>query len=164
VPLQTALLLQDLRAPEEAGPRSSTQNSASALWRAIADSLSTPAKTIMDVDSLKNKDRVTGLSIHRTITAVGGVVGALVAAYIITVSGGLESADSFNPLFLFQFALNVMVFILLWRLHFLHFCIASSPLECKKKCEERRMVSFSPIKPPINFTLFSLLNPIYIGT
>jgi MFS family permease len=85
------------------------------LWRTIGDSLSTPAKTIIDVDSLKNKDRVTGLSIHRTMTAVGGVIGPLVAAYIITASGGLDSADSFRPFFLFQFVLNLVIFILIWR-------------------------------------------------
>jgi MFS family permease len=85
------------------------------LWRTITDRLNMPAKTILDVDSLSNVDRVRGLSIHRTITAIGGIVGPIITAYIITYFGGLDYADSLRPLFIFQFGINVVVFIILWN-------------------------------------------------
>lgn len=85
------------------------------LWRTITDRLNFPAKTILDIDSLSNVDRVRGLSLHRTITAIGGIGGPLIAAYILTSCGGLETAESFRGLFLFQFGINVVVFLVLWR-------------------------------------------------
>lgn len=85
------------------------------VWRTITERLTTPAKTIIDIDSVRNRTRVTGLSIHRTITAVGGVVGPMVTASILTYYGGLGDAASFRPLFLFQFVLNAVVFVILWR-------------------------------------------------
>jgi MFS family permease len=74
-----------------------------------------PAKTVLDIDSLSNYDRVRGLSIHRTITAVGGIGGPIIAAIILTSFGGLDNVDSFRFLFLFQFAINVVIFLILWR-------------------------------------------------
>ena len=85
------------------------------VWRTITEGLNIPAKTIVDIDSLSNTTRVTGLSIHRTVTAVGGIVGPMIAAYILTYFGGLGSADSFRPLFLYQFVINIVVFLILWR-------------------------------------------------
>jgi len=85
------------------------------LWRTITDRLNLPAKTILDIDSLSNDDRVSGLSLHRTITAVGGVGGPLIAAYLLTSFGGLDTVESFRFLFLFQFAINAVVFLILWR-------------------------------------------------
>jgi MFS family permease len=85
------------------------------FWRTITDRLNMPAKTILDIDSLSNEDRVRGLSLHRTITAVGGIGGPIIAAYILTSFGGLNNVDSFRYLFLFQFVINAVVFIILWR-------------------------------------------------
>ncbi|MCW4037835.1 MAG: MFS transporter [Candidatus Bathyarchaeota archaeon] len=85
------------------------------LWRTITDRLNMPAKTILDIDSLSNEDRVRGLSLHRTITAVGGIGGPIIAAYILTSFGGLNNVDSFRSLFLFQFVINAVVFVILWR-------------------------------------------------
>jgi MFS family permease len=85
------------------------------LWRTITDRLNLPAKTILDIDSLSNADRVSGLSLHRTITAVGGVGGPLIAAYLLTSFGGLDTVESFRFFFLFQFAINAVVFLVLWR-------------------------------------------------
>lgn len=85
------------------------------FWRTITDRLNMPAKTILDIDSLSNEDRVRGLSLHRTITAVGGIGGPIIAAYIITSFGGLSNVDSFRSLFLFQFVINAVVFVILWR-------------------------------------------------
>ncbi len=85
------------------------------LWRTITDRLNFPAKTILDIDSLSNVDRVRGLSLHRTLTAIGGIGGPLIAAYILTAFGGLDTAESFRVLFLFQFGINAVVFLILWR-------------------------------------------------
>jgi MFS family permease len=85
------------------------------LWRTITDRLNMPAKTILDIDSLSNEDRVRGLSIHRTITAVGGIGGPIFAAYILTYFGGLNNVDSFRYLFFFQFVINAVIFLILWR-------------------------------------------------
>lgn len=85
------------------------------FWRTITDRLNMPAKTILDIDSLSNEDRVRGLSLHRTITAVGGIGGPIIAAYILTSFGGLNNVDSFRSLFLFQFVINAVVFVILWR-------------------------------------------------
>jgi MFS family permease len=74
-----------------------------------------PAKTILDIDSLSNIDRVRGLSVHRTITAVGGIGGPIFAAYILTSFGGLNNVDSFRYLFLFQFVINAVIFLVMWR-------------------------------------------------
>jgi len=85
------------------------------FWRTITDRLNMPAKTILDIDSLSNVDRVRGLSVHRTITAVGGIGGPIFAAYILTSFGGLNNVDSFRYLFLFQFVINAVIFLILWR-------------------------------------------------
>lgn len=85
------------------------------FWRTITDRLNMPAKTILDIDSLSNVDRVRGLSVHLTITAVGGIGGPIFAAYILTSFGGLNNVDSFRYLFLFQFVINAVIFLILWR-------------------------------------------------
>ena len=85
------------------------------FWRTITDRLNMPAKTILDIDSLSNVDRVRGLSVHRTITAVGGIGGPIFAAYILTSFGGLNNVDSFRYLFLFQFVINAVILMILWR-------------------------------------------------
>lgn len=85
------------------------------FWRTITDRLNMPAKTILDIDSLSNIDRVRGLSVHRTITAVGGIGGPIFAAYILTSFGGLNNVDSFRYLFLFQFVINAVIFLVMWR-------------------------------------------------
>jgi MFS family permease len=43
-------------------------------------------------------------------------MGPLIAAYIITYFGGLEYADSFRPLFAFQFLVGLVVFFMSWRM------------------------------------------------
>ena len=85
------------------------------FWRTVTDRLNMPAKTILDIDSLSNEDRVRGLSVHRTITAVGGIGGPIFAAYILTSFGGLNNVDSFRYLFLFQFVINAVIFLIMWR-------------------------------------------------
>jgi hypothetical protein len=83
------------------------------MWKTVADRVILPAKTILDVDALPNLDHVTGLFIHRTITAVGGIIGPIVVAAILTAFGGLDTAESYQPLFLFQGVMNGVIVLLL---------------------------------------------------
>lgn len=83
-------------------------------WKTITDRLTLPAKTILDIDALPNRDRVTGLSVHRTITALGGVIGPIIVAYVLTASGGLDNVDSYRHLFLFQWIMNGGILLILW--------------------------------------------------
>jgi MFS family permease len=85
------------------------------LWLAITSMLILPARRIIDIDSLSNKDRVQGLSIHRMITAIGGTVGPLIAAYIITYFGGVGYADSYRPLWIFWSVNSIVIFIIVWK-------------------------------------------------
>ena len=84
------------------------------MWKTLTDRVILPAKTILDVDALPNVDRVIGLSIHRTITAIGGIIGPILVATILSSFGGLETAESYRPLFLFQGIMNGVIVLLLW--------------------------------------------------
>jgi len=85
------------------------------LYYTIALTIMTPSQLIMDIDSMTDKDRVTGLSIHRTITAIAGVASPLILAYIIDRFGGLETAQGIRPVFVVQFLADVLIFIILHR-------------------------------------------------
>lgn len=85
------------------------------LYYTIALTIMTPSQLIMDIDSMTDKDRVTGLSIHRTITAIAGVASPLILAYIIDRFGGLETAQGIRPVFVVQFLADVLIFIILYR-------------------------------------------------
>ncbi len=75
--------------------------------------ITTPTANIINIASLTNQDRVRGLVMRRTITAAIGLVAPLVAAYAVTYFGGLESVESFRPLFMIQFVVSLFVFALL---------------------------------------------------
>ncbi|MFC1802504.1 MFS transporter [Thermoproteota archaeon] len=47
------------------------------------------------------------------ITSAAGIIAPLLSAYIITYFGGLGSADNIRPLFLLQFAVNIITLMLL---------------------------------------------------
>jgi MFS family permease len=68
---------------------------------------------IIWISALSNEDRVKGLSLHRTITSTAGIIAPLISAYIITYFGGLGSADNIRPLFLMQFVVSIITFVLL---------------------------------------------------
>jgi MFS family permease len=54
------------------------------------------------------------LSIHRLITAIAGVGSPLILAYIINYYGGLDLANAIRPVFLLQFASEIVIFIVLY--------------------------------------------------
>jgi MFS family permease len=83
------------------------------VWQAIAHRVTGPPSQIIWISSLSNEDRVKGLSFHRVIISTAGVFAPLLAAYIVTVFGGLDSADNIRPLFLLQFIVNMLTFFML---------------------------------------------------
>ncbi|HUS77553.1 MAG TPA: MFS transporter [Patescibacteria group bacterium] len=85
------------------------------LYYTVTLSVLLPNQLIMDIDSMTDEDRVTGLSLHRTITAVAGVASPLMLAYIIDRFGGLDTAQGIRPIFIVQFVADVLIFIILYR-------------------------------------------------
>ena len=81
------------------------------IWQAICQRATDPARQVLWINTLGNKDRVTGLSFHRMLTSIAGMAGPLLIAYIITYFGGVETAEGIRPLFLIQFAASLVVFL-----------------------------------------------------
>lgn len=84
------------------------------IWETFSMRFVMPPSQIIRVDSLSNEDRVTGLSLNRTIVNVAGIIGPMLTAYIINYFGGLDAADSIRPLFLIQFGVSLVLMILLF--------------------------------------------------
>jgi MFS family permease len=82
-------------------------------YETITMRLMTPASDIISIKSLSNQDRVRGLSIHRLVTSLAGIIGPLILALIVTYFGGLDSVDGIRPLFFIQFLLGICVFVLM---------------------------------------------------
>ncbi|MBD3207176.1 MFS transporter [Candidatus Bathyarchaeota archaeon] len=83
------------------------------IWQAIAQRLTGPPSQIIWISSLKDSDRVRGISFHRVIISIAGVIAPLISAYIVTYFGGLDSADNIRPLFLLQFFISIVTFLLI---------------------------------------------------
>ncbi|MCK4953539.1 MFS transporter, partial [Candidatus Bathyarchaeota archaeon] len=83
------------------------------VWQNISMRVMGPASQIIFIGSLSNKDRISGLSFHRMIRAIAGIVAPMISAVIISHFGGLDSADNIRPLFLIQFVIGIIIFILL---------------------------------------------------
>jgi len=83
------------------------------VWGGILGRVETPAMTIIQIESLKNEDRVTGMAISRTITSAVGILSPMLAAFLITYFGGLDNVDSFRPLYIISFFVGIATFILL---------------------------------------------------
>jgi len=82
---------------------------------AVSISIKYPSQLIMDIDSMEDASRVSGLGFHRTITAIAGVASPMVIAYTINYFGGLDSADSIRPLFLIFFAADAVILYIVIR-------------------------------------------------
>ncbi|MFA9437281.1 MAG: MFS transporter [Candidatus Bathyarchaeota archaeon] len=74
-----------------------------------------PSQLIMNIDSMEDSSRVSGLGFHRTITAMAGVASPMIIAYAVNYFGGLESADSIRPLFLIFFAVDIVILYIVTR-------------------------------------------------
>ena len=82
---------------------------------AVSISIQFPSQLIMDIDSMEDSSRVSGLGFHRTITAIAGVASPMAIAYAVNYFGGLDSADSIRPLFLIFFAADIVILYIVTR-------------------------------------------------
>jgi len=86
---------------------------ASRVWSVATFRLTMPSANIISIAAIKNKDRVRAMVTSRTITSAVGLIAPLLAAWLITYLGGLESVDSYRPLFIIQFVVSLVTFIVL---------------------------------------------------
>jgi MFS family permease len=84
------------------------------LLLTLTTSVLIPSQTIIDVDSINSKDRVYGLSIRRFVTAIADVISPLLIAYLVDVSGGIDSVSGIRPVFLLWFLSDVTILIMLF--------------------------------------------------
>ena len=85
----------------------------SRVWNVATFRLTMPTANIISIAALKNKDRVKGMVTSRTITSAVGLVAPMLTAWIISSLGGLSNVDNYRPLFLIQFGVSVVIFIIL---------------------------------------------------
>ena len=83
------------------------------VWGTITGRFSGPVMNIISIESLTNRDRVTGMAVRQTITSAVGLLAPMLAAFLITYFGGLDYASSFRPLFIIQFFVGLTTFLLL---------------------------------------------------
>jgi len=81
----------------------------------LSISIRFPSQLIMNIDSMDDSNRVSGLGFYRTVTALAGVASPMIIAYAINYFGGLESADNIRPLFLIFFAVDVVILYIVTR-------------------------------------------------
>lgn len=72
-----------------------------------------PTSQIISISSVSNEDRVRGWAVRRTVNAAIGLFAPILAAYAVVRFGGLEDVNSFRPLFLIQFVVGIVIFVLL---------------------------------------------------
>jgi len=85
------------------------------IWQSIIGRITMPILNIFNIQSYSNKDRVTGLAFSSTISSAVGLFSPLILAYIIDYFGGLDMApESLRVLFIIQFAVGVLGFIILY--------------------------------------------------
>lgn len=78
-------------------------------------SIQFPSQMIIDIDSMEDTTRVSGLGFHRTITALAGVASPMLIALAINYFGGLESADNIRPLFLLFFIADLLILYIVYK-------------------------------------------------
>ena len=81
----------------------------------LSISIRFPSQLIMNIDSMDDGNRVSGLGFYRTVTALAGVASPMIIAYAINFFGGLESADNIRPLFLIFFTIDVVILYVVTR-------------------------------------------------
>ncbi len=85
------------------------------VWQSIVGRITMPIMNIFNIQSYSNKDRVTGLAFTSTLSSAVGLFSPLILAYIIDYFGGLDMApESLRVVFLVQFAVGVLAFLLLY--------------------------------------------------
>ena len=85
------------------------------VWDVVTFRVTMPTSNIISIASMSNKDRVKSLVMNRTIISVVGLVAPFLAAWMVITFGGLEDKNSFMPLFLVQFVISIVIFIMMWK-------------------------------------------------
>ncbi|MHA2428987.1 MAG: MFS transporter, partial [Candidatus Hermodarchaeia archaeon] len=83
------------------------------IYEVMTFRITMPTGNILSIASITNRDRVKGLVMNRTVISAIGLISPILSAYAITYFGGLEKVESFRPLFMIQFAVSILVFLLL---------------------------------------------------
>lgn len=123
-------------------------------------SIQFPSQLIIDIDSMEDTSRVSGLGFYRTITAIAGVASPMLIALAINYFGGLGSADNIRPLFLlFFFADLVILYLVYTRLKPVN-------IEREKKSSSildgLKAITGSPIQ--LKLLLFSEITTLFVMT
>ena len=85
------------------------------VWQTVIGRVTMPVMNIINITSYTNKDRVTGLAFTSTLSSAVGLFSPLILAYIIDYFGGLDMApESLRVVFLIQFAVGVLGFLLIY--------------------------------------------------
>jgi len=76
---------------------------AAAILTSIATRLSSTGCMVISADSVQSRDRVTAQNVCSTLAAIAGMLSPLIAAYLVTLSGGM-TVEGIRPLYYIQFA------------------------------------------------------------
>lgn len=117
-----------------------------------------PSQVIINIDSMDDVTRVSGLGFYRMITAVAGVASPMLIALAIEYFGGLESADNIRPIFLLFFFANLVILLFVFR--------NLKPVKIEKASGSRRVldgvkaVLESPL--PLKLLLLSEISTLFV--
>jgi len=84
---------------------------AAAILASIAGRLSGTGCRVICADSVQNRDRVTAQNVCSTLASVVGMISPLIAAYLVTLFGGM-TVEGIRPLYYLQFVGYGLVFFL----------------------------------------------------
>jgi len=109
-----------------------------------------PSQVIINIDSMDDVTRVSGLGFYRMITAVAGVASPMLIALAIEYFGGLESADNIRPIFLLFFFANLVILLFVFR--------NLKPVKIEKASGSRRVLDGvkAVLKSPLSLKLLLL--------
>jgi len=85
------------------------------IWDVVTFRVTMPTSNIISIASMSNRDRVKSMVMNRTIISIVGLASPLIAAWLVTSFGGLDNAESFMPLFIVQFVVSVVTFLMMWK-------------------------------------------------
>ena len=83
---------------------------AAAILASISGRLSGTSSSVICADSVQNRDRVTAQNLCGTLSAIVSMISPLVAAYLVTVFGGMN-LEGIRPLYYLEFMGYGLVFL-----------------------------------------------------
>ena len=123
-------------------------------------SIKFPSQLIINIDSMEDTSRVSGLGFYRTITALAGVTSPMLIALAIERFGGLGSADNIRPLFLLFFIAALLILYLFYK--------RLEPVNIKREKKSEsildglRAITDSPLR--LKLLLFSEITTLFVMT